>query len=72
MQVARRRKIRILRTLNSQHFHSALCNLWITLEEGTDVEPAACHEKEREARILQLDITHILVHAPQAHEAVLA
>src|SRR5947209_10333115 len=27
---SRRRKFRILRTLNSQHFHSALYNLWIT------------------------------------------
>jgi len=83
MQVVRRRKIRTLRTLNNQHFHSALCNLWITPARGGTrrvcgrgfnqirnrvgglprPEPSRMPTEEREARILQLDITPVLVHA---------
>src|SRR5438874_6314058 len=52
-----RRKIRILRRLNNQHFHSGLCNLW---KSGGRPRSA----RNTRARILRLDITPVLVHAP--------
>ena len=39
-------KIRTLRILNNQHFHSALCNLWITADSGA--EHAAHERRERQ------------------------
>jgi len=49
------RKVRTLRILNNQHFHSALCNLWITPRRAGRGWDA------RTPDLCQLDITHVIV-----------
>ena len=45
------RKVRSLRILNNQHFHSALCNLWIT-PDGPFLQPWAAGRSRRAGFIL--------------------
>src|SRR5689334_21124874 len=53
------RKTRILRTLNNQHFHSAVCNVWITgpVAHGSAPEDGADEPRHRQtaARRIAVD-----------------
>src|SRR5947207_791939 len=57
-----RRKLRTLRKFNNHHFHSALCNLWITGRGARTPKPRVASRPGVRLEILRLDITPVLVH----------